>query len=321
MNSIEHMFVDDDPIVPIVEDVQEEIIEEEFNTPDIDEDASNYFEYLKVNNVLDIPEDFVFDGTPDKIQEALDITKSNLVGKVAESMWNQLPQDFKPLLEYALQGGTSLQDYLNAYTPVEYSEQDLDDPISQKAIIRDYYKAINPNYKDDKIDRMIGTLEKMEDTSLKDEAVEAIEYLKELRKTQQNQLIESAKMEKIKAEERAAERAQKITELIDKTDQDSLRKNRIKSILFHPIKKGTETTTEFNYALNSILSTPEHLVQFAEIVADYDPRVGFNFGRLTKQLETKSTKKFKDLMQSKLDTKTAIKGNPNKPKDDFDLAK
>lgn len=332
MNIDEYIFSDDDDPqdLPIEgQEPPEDISLKDDNddsddsgTVSVDDDAVSYFEYLKVNNLLDVDEDFVFDGTPEKVQEAMEITKNKLTGKVAETIWNQLPDDFKPLLEYGLNGGKSLSDYLNAYTPVDYSDADLDDPISQKQIIKDYYKAINPNYKEDKIDRMVSTLEKMDDTSLKEEAIEAIEYLKELRQTQQNELIQSAKDAEKQRLAKAEEQATKLSTLIDSSKHDSLRKNRIKNVLFQPIKKGDNTTTEFNHALNSILQTPEHLLQLADLLADYDSRVGFNFGRLIKQLETKSTKNFKELMQSKLDTKANVKGNPMKSqKDDFDLSK
>ena len=334
MNIDDYMFPTDDELdkdteTPDLDKDDDKDIELPVNDPELpdnddspDEDAVSYFEYLKVNNVLDVPEDFEFDGTPESIQKAMEVTKSNLTAKVAENIWNSLPDDFKPLLKYGLEGGNSLQAYLNAYTPVNYSDADIDDVITQKIIIKDYYKAINPNYQEDKIDRMISNLEKMEDTSLKEEALEAIDYLKELRQTQQDQLIESAKQDKIEREKKSAAAVAEITDLIEKTPQDSLRKNRIKNVLFQPVKKGQTTTTEFNHALDSILSTPSHLVQLAELLADYDPRVGFNFTRLTKQLETKSTKKFKELMQSKLDTKTNVKGSPLRSnKDDFDLSK
>ena len=331
MNLDDYIFSDDptDPVDPVDPPQDDPIIDDPApiddpadpdDEPIVDEEAEAYFEFLKANEILDVPDDFKFDGSADSIQQALEVTKQNLQTKIATNIWNQLPDDFKPLLEYALSGGKSLDDFLAAHAPLDFDEANLDDVITQKAVLRTYYKEVNPNYKDDKIDRMITSLEKMGEDSLKEEAVEAIDYLRKLKEDRQNELIQKAKEDEQARKVEAQKRATEITKLIDESKSDSLRKNRLKNILFLPVEKNGKTTTEFNASLDSILQNPEHLIQFAELVADYDPRVGFNFSRLSKQINTQSTTKFRDLVQAKLGDKITIKGNPAKQKDDLDLS-
>jgi len=337
MNIEDYMFPTDDELnlIPPVEEITETDLPNSDDNDDdsndsgdnnpieVDEEASTYFEYAKINNLIEVPEDFEFDGTPEKLEEAVQLTDQIRNKRVVEQIWKALPEDFKPLLMYGLEGGKSLQDYLSAYAPIDYDNVNLSDPITQKQVIRDYYKVINPNYKEDKIERMINTLERMENTSLEEEAEEAVEYLKGLKEEQKQNLINTAKNQKIQDEKLAEERAAAITNQIESSKLDSLRKNRIKNVLFQPIQKEETVTTEFNYFLQSALKNPDHLIQLADIMADYDPRVGFNFDRLNKRLKTENAKSFKETMQAKLDTRSQVKrgSSVKDTKDDFDLSK
>lgn len=323
-------YLDDfkDEVTEEVVEVQEPIIEEEDITPDPiiekkDEDSTDepddeskaYFDALKEYGVLDLPEDFEFKGT-DSLTQALDVTKQNLHQKVAANLWNSLPEDFQPLLEYALRGGTSLQDYLSAYAPTS-NEYDLEDTISQKEIIKEYYRQTNPRLTDEKLDQMVDRREKM--GSLREEAEDALELLEELKEERKIALLEDLEEQKQYAAEQQRLKDEAIKAAIDKHSNDSIRRNRLKNFVFQPIKKGENITTEFNDSLNHILNNYDHLTQLVDILADYDVRVGFNFDRLNKRLKTESTKTFKELVNTKLDSKSSVKGSPAKQdKEDMD---
>lgn len=122
--------------------------------------------------------------------------------------------------------------------------------------------------------------------------------------------------EQKKAQEAAAKEYEEykgtLTENIEKTSYDSLRKNRLKQVLFNPIKMGDKVVTEFDSNLDAILSNPEHLIQLADLVADYNPKIGFSLDRLKKQLKSESTTEFKKLVQEKLDTKPKVTGSSSK---------
>jgi len=134
-----------------------EVIEEEDDDIPID----GYYNFLKEYGVLDVPEDFKFEGTPESMEEAMEVTKRNMTAKVSQAIWEHLPDDFKPLLEYGLNGGKSLQEYLRAYnTEVDLENIDLSEEVNQKAIIREYYKQTTPK-NDEQIERMLTRLESM----------------------------------------------------------------------------------------------------------------------------------------------------------------
>lgn len=286
-----------------------------------DETALAYFNYLKEAQVLAIPDDFQFDGTTDGINQALELTRQAQLQQVAESIWARLPDDFKPLLSYGLNGGSSLQAYMDAYSPLNYDELDIDDPITQNRVIKEYYKTMNPKFSDEKIDKMVARLSEIGDP--KEEAEDAIDYLKGLKAERQQNLLESLEEQRQADIQRAQEESRKLSELIDGSKTyDNLRKGRLKNFILNPIQEDNQVTTEFSKTLDNILENPDHLVQLADILADYHPSKGFNFDRLRKQLKTDSVKNFKDLLQSKLDTKTKVKGGTQKEvKEDFDWDK
>jgi len=283
----------------------------------VDETAEAYFNYLKEVAVLDVPDDFKFKGNADSIQEALTLTKKNLTAKVAQNIWNSLPDDFKPLLEYGLNRGQNLKDYLEAVKLTDVEALDLGDDISRKAVIKSYYRILSPKLDDAQLDKRVEKLAEIGD--LEEEAQDALEYLKTHRQEQKDALVQKAKAEQEAQLETLRKEITDVTALIDSSDEfDINRKNRLKTFLFTPT---SQNTTGFEATLDSVYENPQHKIQLANILADYDPKQGFNFEKLQKKLQTKATQSLKELMNSKLDPKTQTKGSSKKADEDFDFSK
>lgn len=285
---------------------------------DVDETAEAYFNYLKEVEVLDVPEDFEFKGDAASIQEALSLTKKNLTTKVAQSIWQSLPEDFKPLLEYGLSGGKNLKDYLEAVKTVDIETLDLEDDISRRSVIKSYYRILSPKLTDEQLNKRVDKLSEIGD--LEEEAQDALEYLKTHRQEKQTELVSRAQAQRDAELQAYQNELKTVTKVIeDSSEFDTNRKNRLKSFLFTPT---SENTTGFDAALDAIYENPNHKVQLANILADYDPKVGFNFQKLQTKLQTKATQTLKELMNSKLDPKGQTKsGGGKQPDEDFDFGK
>lgn len=280
--------------------------------------STNYFEFLKDFNVLDLPEDFKFDGTPEALEKALTITKESALKKAEESLLSRLPDDFKPLLQYGLAEGKDLNAYLSTFSKeVDYESAPVESLEDQRKIVYESFK-LTSKYDDEKILKMIKSLEVSGD--LEDAAKEAKEDLVNFQKSRRDNFV--AEQKRLQEEQAAKYEEYKTSmfESIDKTPHDSLRKNRLKQVLFSPIERGNVKSTEFNFNLESIFDTPEHLVQLAELIADYNPKIGFNFDRLKNQLKSASATEFKKNVLEKLDT-TQTKVNGASTKIDSDAAK
>lgn len=91
--------------------------------------------------------------------------------------------------------------------------------------------------------------------------------------------------------------------------------------MFVPVNDGESTMTQFQRAMSQITNNPEHLVQLADILADYNPKKGFSFERRDKQLQTGAARTFREILHSKADPRVAIKtGVQDNPKDDLNWA-
>lgn len=318
----------DDTIIDADEESEEESeeteeeSEEEGSEEDPTEEESKgdpelqaYYDYLVENEVLVLPEDFEFDGTNEKLQEAFNVTKTGLRTSAIEQIWEALPEDFKPLLSYGLQGGTSLDDYINTYRTADIENLDLEDTISQRLAITEYYKILHPNKDSESIQKMVDKVEKISD--LKEEAEDAVNYIKGLREEQRQNFLAEQAAERQRQEEAAEEYRQTLKDAIKNSkDFDLGTKNKVEAMLFN----SNQEVPEFNSKLNSVYQNPEHFVQLVALLADYDERTGFTFNRLKKQLKTQTNKNFSEYLKSKVDNKSKVSGT-SKNQGDFDFSK
>ncbi len=283
----------------------------------IDDDAVKYFNFLKDNDVLVTDEDFEFTGSAEDIQTALHQTRNNLETKVKQQFWEALPENLKPLLEYTLAGGKDIDQFLSYSRPLDFDNIDLEDPISQKLIVKEQWK-LTSNFSDEKIEKLINRLE--ESNSLREAAQEALLEIEEDRKNKQSRLLQEAKTAEVE-QARALEEQRKNIEQELASIQEPKRQDRVKSFVLSPVRTEQGYTSEFNLALSSILSNPKHLVQLADILADYNSNNGFNFERLKKQFKSEAAKSFRELLDSKLTVPKSGSPTPSKSNEDFDWDK
>ena len=330
MNLDDFMIPDDfdDPIEPPTDDLPEpsgddDDIDTGLDDPKsddgivIDDDAVKYFNFLKDNDVLVTDEDFEFTGSAEDIQAALHQTRNNLETKVKQQFWEALPENLKPLLEYTLAGGKDIDQFLSYSRPLDFDNIDLEDPISQKLIVKEQWK-LTSNFSDEKIEKLINRLE--ESNSLREAAQEALLEIEEDRKNKQSRLLQEAKTAEVE-QARALEEQRKNIEQELASIQEPKRQDRVKSFVLSPVRTEQGYTSEFNLALSNILSNPKHLVQLADILADYNSNNGFNFERLKKQFKSEAAKSFRELLDSKLTVPKSGSPTPSKSNEDFDWDK
>jgi hypothetical protein len=275
---------------------------------DIDKKSSQYFKFLKDADLLRIDESFNFDGSIDGLQKALDITKENLKYEAELEFIENLPEEFKYALEHTRKGG-SLMDFVSTMGEVDYSNLDFDDVDTQRSVMRDYYKTTS-NYNDAKIEKLIHLLESQGD--LQNEAIDSANELIGMQQEYKLNFIEKQKEE----EQRKKEEVQKQTNLLlsavdGVSTMDIKRKNRIKAFMLAPVAPN-DSTTQFAHTLSSVFSNTNHLIELADLLADYNPKVGFNYDRLKAKLKTETNKSLKDILQAS--SKGRITGSSSKTK-------
>lgn len=273
--------------------------------PEADPQITAYFEYLRDNEALNLPEDFEFNGTEDQLRKALEITRERNLTSAKDELNSKLKGDFKDLLEYALKGNTSARDYLDAYNEIDYDQFDLDDVMHQKSIIYHYFKQTS-NYTDEKIAKLI---ERFDETELREEAETTVDELKQMAQERKQALLTQADQEKQAAETARQENTDRLTNVIESNKSfDTSRKERLKTFLFVPVNDGQTSSTQFARTMSQIASNDEHLVQLADLLADYNPKSGFTFDRIKKNLKSDTNKNFKQYLNEKTDP-TSARGN------------
>lgn len=273
---------------------------------DIDpEELKVYYNHLDQLGILRVPEDFEFDGTYNKLEEALNKTKDSLQVEAKNELQAILPDDFKPLIDYALAGGKSLDAYIDAYSTGNLENLDLSKLENQRKVLYECYKQTT-QYKPEKIAKMIDRYEEL--GTIEAEALDALEVLMEDKEQKKLALIENAKREREQLVEAAEEERVAIGSAIDTLITDATRANGMKAFLFNPHRASSGITTKFNETIRAISSNPKHLAQLADILLDYDSKEGIKLTKLEKQIRTKGVQSFKEMVKEKLEATPLLKG-------------
>jgi hypothetical protein len=288
---------------------------------EVDETAEQFLTFLSNYGIVDLGEGQEIK-SPEDIENLLHQTRTSMYDKAADDLWNTVPENFRPIIEYALNGGRSLEDYLKVASGDAIFNADISSVQGQRAVLTEYYRQTAPHLPEAKIEKMVNLLD--EQGELDGEASEALDYLKDLSQKRKQDLIQRAQYEDQQRAQQAYQQTAALVTAIDQTEFIApARKNKVKSFFFEPIRMdNNQSTTGFNYVIGNILNNPEHQAQLADLLLDYDPDHGFDLNRFEKRVQSKATKSFQELMQSRIDPKRKAKGTIVKEKrTNFDFDK
>lgn len=274
-------------------------------------DYTPYFNLLNSQGVLVLDEDFKFDNSPEGLKSALDKTKNNLRAQTLEGLRDSLPEDFVPILDYVAKGGQDLKGLVNLYAEeIEIENLDLDSEANQEKALRMYLKETS-NFSDTKIDREIEKA-KLGDFLLEDSQEAQIE-LKKIYAQKRVEKDAAVLQQKAAAEAQELALRNQLGEVIDSSKTiNTNRKNKVKGFMFNVSEINGAKETQFNRTLQQVAATPEHLVQLADILLDYDPKKGFSIERLTEKTKASAIKSFKDQLDAVTGIKTQVSGKGSK---------
>ncbi len=272
------------------------------------EGIKEYYDFLVENNMLLTDDDYVFDGTAKGLSSAMEQTAVNQQKAVALSLWEQLPDDFKPILHYGLTGGNSVKEFLQTYMmdPVDVSTADLEDPYVQDEIIREYYRQTT-QYTDDKIEKLLTLMKEKGQEEFLDEVYETAVELKNIQEQNRKELIKKEQHLKASNLENIKKEREEIYNIIDDMETTPQRKNMIKSFIYSENSKGSRMDS----VIQSIMQNKEHFTQLADILMDYDPKKGFVLDdRMSKKGKTNAVKDLEKKLAEKFsDSKSKVSGS------------
>jgi hypothetical protein len=187
---------------------EEEDLEEEIN----DENKTPYqilMEDLVEKGVLYADEDKEYDVSEDGIQELLEDTVNARLGSLFEEN-----EDLAMLYDIVQNGGT-IQDVMQMYGEVNYSELDMSDAGTQEQVVIDYYTA--KGLSEDRISRLINSSK--DDGTFGSEVQEAYTALVQSQKAQMQEYLNSLEERKVEQEEYAREQLVTLRQTINQIDE------------------------------------------------------------------------------------------------------
>lgn len=256
------------------------------DAPQIDLEAT--YKFMSEMNLIEVPEEFEFDGTPESAETAISYTLENMRKSAQSSLLETLPPDFQQAVTYALAKGqqANLNDYLKEASAVAtdiYDDIDLSSRDNQRFVVKEYLKQTT-QHSDQKINKYISLLE--ENETLATEAKENVSELLNIRASKQAERNAAYKQAIEQREETRRELRKKFESIIDSANYiDSPRKNKVKAFINNQRQvKGKSPYTGFEKTISQIQQNEEHLVQLADILeSSYNPESGFDYDRLKRQ--------------------------------------
>lgn len=139
-------------------------------------------------------DDIAEDEKPKSVEDLVEYMKSAIE---VNSTPNYASDDVRSIDEFVRNGGR-LEDYLSSVSSgYDYDDINLNNINTQKDVVREFLQV--KGFSDTQIRRKI---EKYEDADiLEDEAIDAIEFLKEYKEVQKKELLDNQKMAKAQAEQ------------------------------------------------------------------------------------------------------------------------
>lgn len=202
------------------EDLEEDFDEDEYSDEDFedsdneveDEDKTPYqilMEDLVEKGVLFADEDKEYDASEDGIEELLEDTVNARVGSLFEEN-----EDLAMLYD-VVQNGGSIQDVMQIYGEVNYSELDMSDPGTQEQVVIDYYTS--KGISEDRIARLIDSSK--DDGTFGNEIQEAYSALVNSQRSQMQEYLNSLEQNKIDEQEYAMEQMVTLRQTINNIEE------------------------------------------------------------------------------------------------------
>lgn len=267
----------------------------ESSDPEIREVIDQFERARELGMFMGLPDDFKFDGSPEKTEEAFRIdqdTRNSLAFKQLES---QIQDPYlREAVEYGINGGkfADMKSYLQAQKSyLEISNLEIKDDTQAKDVIT---KELKQKGLKDNVIKL--TLEQHEDEgTLLTEAQDIVKTWTKEKEAQKKQLEAQSRQQR-EAEER--ENKEYERNFIDTLKKTNLPKQKQDQVLgaFDPINIDGNTYTRYELIRSTIENNPEHFIQYLDLLNSYNPKTGFELSQFKAQGKTEQTKKIHDIL-------------------------
>lgn len=242
--------------------------------PEINDDANEdnlatlYYNNLVKSGVYNLPEGYEFDGTFEGLKRAQQVSDQTKENAIKLAIWNNMPEELKPVVEYGLSGGTNINDFVKKINSTNLPQFDASTTEGQEEILRHYYnsKGIASIVTETAINKFD------EQGSLETEAKKILKALSDERQSIIDSELQSAKaaqQEKLQNEKLYMEKAK--TAIVANKQWN---KTTMQSIYRTMFAKDEEGITVAERKLEYIKSNPEAYAQVVNFINHFDINKG-----------------------------------------------
>lgn len=282
----------------IEESEQEEGGEVEEEDEEEDETFAKGYDIFKENIFKYLPEDYEFKSTEKGFEEALNVVEDTIAGNIHSQYLNQLESNpkAKAYLDFLVktEGQGDFEKWQKVYNTdiTSFQEEDMSDSEIAKVVYSEYLKF--QGLEDEDI------LQKLEDAedfgTLEKEAKIALKYIPKIQKEQSEDLLKDYHEQKRNRDEVYQSNYNILSETAKQIKLPKEKSQQLVDSIMKPVRtQGGYETTMFNYMLNRVQTNPQHTLQLASLIMDYNEEKGFNFdGIASKKENTKVARNFRE---------------------------
>lgn len=303
------IVVDDDGDNDVVDTVSDK------TEPDYGENADalavQTFNQLKEHGIIDDDPNNPFDGSWEKIDQAL----ATLPNRILATMVEEAPEIGKQLIKFAFSSENLTVEDFKQFAKTYLDEvENTTSEIETMDEAREYLETIykERGMRPSAIRAALDALE--EDDALIEEAKQESDKNKENKHKQTDQLIAQKQKEDFDRAESQRQFVSKISEELESTGWNKQRVERIKTIM---------SNNNLGTLLNKTIASPKAIVKLADFLDYYDEKTGdIDYSKFMTKAETKQAKSFKEKVEQAINTPNSntksTLTNPNQDWDDLE---
>lgn len=266
------------------------------DNPELQEVISQFERARELGMFLGLPQDFKFDGSPEKTEEAFRIDQETRY-KLATKDLEDRVQDplLREAIQYGIQGGkfADMKSYMQVQKSyLDISNLKIENDTQAKDVITKELKS--KGLKDNVIKL---TLEQHEDEgTLLTEAQDIVKTWSEEKNKQKKALEQEARQARLQEEQENAEYEREFMNTLRKTEMPSKKQDEILGA-FDPITlENGQVFSRYELIRSAIENNTEHFIQYLDILNSYNPKTGFELSQYKTAGKTEQTKKIHDIL-------------------------
>lgn len=304
MEDVKNQNQDDFTVVGSLADLGEDYAElitsedksTEEKAPESDPQAEAYFELLKDNGIIQVPDDYEFDGTFSGLKQAQELTYQEQYKYAQQQIIESMPDQLKTVVEAGFNGVSDINQLIELNKNINLNI-DLEKDVNQKALIRE---ELSKTLATDVLEEVIESY--ADRGKLKEEA----ERILANRQANVNNEIErmkvQAQQEQLQQQQAMQQFSSSIQQELSSQKWNDTRKRQV----LNEITGTIQGQPIIEAKLQRILSDPKQVLVLADFLTYYD---GNNFETAKyRKIDSQEAQNIKDNWASQLsDTPTKLK--------------